>query len=87
MNIHMIQPRLTEVLKEQGRTLYWLAQETEIAYSTLHKFARARTQSVDYRVLDEICGALNCQPGDVLIRVANGQRGRKKPAKKGGAAK
>jgi DNA-binding Xre family transcriptional regulator len=79
----MIQPRLAEVLQEKGLTLYWLAQETEIAYSTLHKFARARTQSVDYRVFDEICSALGCHPGDILIRVANGQVRAKKPKKKG----
>jgi putative transcriptional regulator len=87
MNMHMIQPRLREVLQENGRTLYWLAQQTEIAYSTLYKFAKAKTQSVDYRILDEICDALNCQPGDLLIRVTNGQRGTRKRAKKGGAAK
>ena len=59
----------------------------------MHKFAKARTQSVDYRVLDEICTALDCQPGDLLIRVLNGEnKGRRavkkkakaRPAKKGG---
>ena len=89
MNIHMIQPKLSEVLADRGRSLYWLAQETGIAYTTLHRLGKARANSVDFRVLDEICGALDCQPGDLFIRVPNGSRGTRikveKAAKKRGA--
>jgi len=89
MNTHMIQPKLSEVLAGRGRSLYWLAQETGIAYTTLHRLGKARANSVDFRVLDEICGALDCQPGDLFIRVPNGSRGTRikteKTAKKKGA--
>lgn len=79
MNTHMIQPKLSEVLEGQGKSLYWLAQETGVAYSTLHKFNKAQTKGIDFRVLDEICAALSCQPGDILIRLPDGPA---KPAKK-----
>jgi putative transcriptional regulator len=89
MNTHMIQPKLAEVLETKGLSLYWLAQETGIAYTTLHRLGRAKANSVDFRVLDEICGALDCQPGDLFIRIPNGSRGTRvkaeKPAKKKGA--
>jgi len=86
----MIQPKLTEVLAHKGLSLYWLAQETGIAYTTLHRLRKAQANSVDFRVLDEICEALDCQPGDLLVRVSNGSRGTrirtdKKAAKKKGA--
>ena len=80
MNTHMIQPKLAEVLEGKEKSLYWLAQETGVAYSTLHKFNKAQTKGIDFRVLDEICAALSCQPGDILIRLPNGA---KKAAKKG----
>ena len=87
----MIQPRLKEVLLENGKTLYWLAKQTEIHYSTLYKFSKSLTQSVDYRVLDEICDALNCQPGDLLVRIAGehktGRGKARERSAKGGAAK
>jgi putative transcriptional regulator len=83
MNTHMIQPKLSQVLEVQGKSLYWLAQETGVAYSTLHKFNKAQTKGIDFRVLDEICAALSCQPGDILIRLPNGAA--KKAAKKKGA--
>src|SRR5262245_49259335 len=84
MNTHMIQPKLSEVLEDQGKSLYWLAKETGLAYSTHHKFNKAQTKGIDFRVLDGICAALNCQPGDILIRLPNGSA---KATKKGARAK
>jgi putative transcriptional regulator len=87
MNTIMIQPKLSEVLEAQGKTMYWLAAETGIAYSTLHRLGKARAQSVDFRVLDLICDKLDCQPGDLLVRIVeNGQTGapaKKRASKKG----
>lgn len=88
----MIKPILAEVLEEKGVTLYRLAKDTDISYTTLHKLSNGRTESVDFRVLDLICERLNCQPGDVFIRVSDGQKGARvqperaaKKAKKGTA--
>ena len=78
----MIHPKVSEVLEDKGKSLYWLAQETGVAYSTLHKFNKAQTKGIDFRVLDEICAALSCQPGDILIRLPNEV---KKATKKGSA--
>ena len=83
MNTNMIQPKLTEVLEQKGKSLYWLAQETQVAYSTLHRLVKAKAQSVDFRVLDLICDVLECQPGDLLVREPSSQRPAKKAAKKG----
>ena len=71
MTMLMIKPMLAELLEQRGITLYKLAKDTDLAYSTLHKLSKARTESIDFRVLDLICGVLDCQPGDILIRVTN----------------
>ncbi len=78
----MIQPRLLVVLAEQAKSMYWLAQETGIAYTTLHRLGKARAQSIDFGVLDKICDVLNCQPGDLLVRVPGGQLATRSPEKK-----
>jgi putative transcriptional regulator len=75
MNARMIQPKLTEVLAHEGLSLYWLAQETGIAYTTLRRLRKSQANSIDFRVLDGICEALDCQAGDLLVRVSNGLRG------------
>jgi len=70
----MIQVRLKELLEARGKSRYWLAQETGIQFSTLTRIERAESSNrIELRVLDEICRALECQPGDLLIRIDDGQ--------------
>jgi putative transcriptional regulator len=66
----MIQVRLKELLEARGKSRYWLAQETGIQFNTLTRIERAESSNrIELRVLDEICRALQCQPGDLLIFV------------------
>ena len=66
----MIEVRLKDVLESRGRTRYWLAQETGIQFKTLARIERAEASNrIELRVLDEICRALECQPGDLLVRI------------------
>ncbi len=68
----MIEVRLKDLLAARGRTRYWLAQETGIQFKTLARIERAEASNrIELRVLDEICRVLECQPGDLLIRVDN----------------
>jgi putative transcriptional regulator len=78
----MMQPNLTEALAHKGLSLYWLAQATGLAYTTVRRLRKAQAKSIDFRVLDEICEALDCQPGDLLVRVSNGSRGARVKAEK-----
>lgn len=82
MNTHMIEPKLLQVLTDRDKSLYWLAQETGIAYTTLHRLGKARAQSIDFGVLDKICIALDCQPGDLLVRTASEQQATRSVPKK-----
>jgi putative transcriptional regulator len=67
----MIEVRLKQVLEARGRTRYWLEKETGIHFNTLARIEQAgHTNRIELRVLDEICRALECQPGDLLIFVA-----------------
>ena len=78
----MIEVRLKQLLDERGRSRYWLAQETGIEYKTLARIESAEHfNRIELRVLDEICRALDCQPGDLLVRVPDlkpDPKGRKK---------
>jgi len=68
----MIEVRLKDLLAARGRTRYWLAQETGIQFKTLTRIERAEASNrIELRVLDEICRVLECQPGDILVRVDN----------------
>jgi putative transcriptional regulator len=78
----MIEVRLKQVLEARGRTRYWLEKETGIHFNTLARIERAESSNrIELRVLDEICRALECQPGDILVRVDNGKAGSKRKSK------
>jgi len=75
----MIKFELEKLL--DGRTLYWLSVQTGIRWATLKLMAKGKTERLEVEVLDRVCEALECQPGDLIIRVdrrkAAGKRGRK----------
>ena len=69
MNAGMVKTRIEEVLAERGLSLYWLAKESGITYAALWNLKERRTDGITFTLLDAICKALDCQPGDILVRV------------------
>lgn len=65
----MIKFRLNELLEEREQTLYSLWKQTEIRYATLWQIGKGEASRLNLDVLDRICEALECQPGDLLVRV------------------
>lgn len=76
--MHVLQRRLDDVLKEKGRSRYWLAKRTGISEQNLGRLARCETTGIEFETLEKICTELNCQPGDLLVLVRNNQSGSKK---------
>jgi len=66
----MIKLRLEELLNQRGKTLYWLAsaEGANVEYGSLWRLKEGRAKSISFELLDQICGALNCEPGDLLKR-------------------
>jgi len=71
----MIKIQLEKLLA--GRTLYRLSKETGIRWATLAAMANGKAQRFDVELLDRICKALDCQPGDLLVRTES-RKARKK---------
>ena len=70
----MIKIRLNELLKSKGRTLYWLAKQAGVRYATIWNLSRGKVGRLNIDALDRICEALDCQPGDLLVRVTESKR-------------
>lgn len=62
----MIRVTLEHVLAERGISQRELARRTATHPDVISRFARQATGGVSYELLGRICGALNCQPGDLL---------------------
>lgn len=65
----MIRIRLNDVLGERKQSLYWLWKQTGIRYATIWQMGKGEVARLNMDALDRICEALECQPGDLLIRV------------------
>jgi len=65
----VIKFRLNELLEERGQTLYWLWKQTGIRYATIWQMGKGEVVRLKMDTLDRICEVLECQPGDLLIRV------------------
>lgn len=72
----MIKIELEKLL--EGRSLYWLSQETGIRWATLAAMANGKAQRLNLDDIEAICTALECEPGDLLVLVETRKRGTKK---------
>ncbi len=66
MNPEMIKVHIGEVLKARGVSMYRLAKDTGLAYTTLWKLQNGDSQGVSFDVLEKICLRLDCSPGDLF---------------------
>jgi putative transcriptional regulator len=73
----MIKVRLSEILEERGKTLYWLWKQTGIRWATIWQMGNGDLARLNIDTLDLICEALECQPGDLLVRVESKTRGKR----------
>lgn len=72
----MIKTRLAEVLAEKKVSMYTLAKDTGIAYTTVWHLNRGETERIEFSVLDRICTRLGCQPGDLIIHLPDKPKGK-----------
>ncbi len=78
----MIAIHINQLLKQQGRTFYWLAKDTGISHTTLWRLKKDKALGINFETLEKLCLALKCQPGDVLsLMNRKGSRTRRSPAK------
>ena len=65
----MIVNRIKEILDEQDKTIYWLAQQTDIRYNTIHSLVNNKTESVKFEIIDKVCDVLNCDVTEIFKKL------------------
>ena len=73
----MITIRLADILEERAQTVYWLWKQTGIRYATVWQMSKGEIARLNLDVLDRICAVLECQPGDLLVRVEDRKKRRR----------
>jgi putative transcriptional regulator len=67
-----IEIRLDHMLLERKMTLTELAERVGITVTNLSILKTGKAKAVRLSTLDAICRELDCQPGDIIVRVEEG---------------
>ncbi|MGH9763827.1 MAG: helix-turn-helix domain-containing protein, partial [Blastocatellia bacterium] len=74
--------RIDELLKERGRSAYWLARQLGMGDGNLYKYRKGQIKSVNLDLIVRLCSTLECTPGD-LIEIVEHVPARKAVKKRG----
>ncbi len=62
----MLKLKLKELLAKKNHSRYWLAKQIGVSYPTITRYYKNKTTSYDHYILNAICNALNCTPGELF---------------------
>jgi putative transcriptional regulator len=67
--------KLDELLHDRRMTLTELAERIDITLANLSILKTGKARAIRFSTLEAICGALGCQPGDILEFVPESDSG------------
>ena len=62
----MIQLDVLRLLKERGRTKYWLYKQLGMSYQNFNNMVTNRTKSIRLANIEAMCQILDCTPNDLF---------------------
>jgi putative transcriptional regulator len=68
--------RLEEVLDDREMSQTELSRLSGVSLVTVNAIKQNRTRQVSLETLDKLCGALKCEPGELLAREPAKRRGK-----------
>ena len=71
-----IELRLRELRQAKGLSQVQLAGLTGIDQAAISRIETGQTQAMDFDVMARLCDALECKPGDLLVRKRRKRAGR-----------
>lgn len=59
--------RIDEMLKEKGKTRYWLYMQLGLSYQNFKKLVENKTGAIKFENLKALCDILECTPNDLFV--------------------
>lgn len=59
--------RILEILKEKGKTKYWLYNQLGLSCQNFNKIVNNETSGIKFDNLKAICDILECTPNDLFV--------------------
>ena len=64
--VTMLHIRIDEILKEKGKTRYWLYMQLGLSYQNFKRILENQTSAIKFENLKTICDVLECTPNDLF---------------------
>ena len=58
--------RILDILKEKGKTKYWLFIQFGLSYQNFNKMVNNHTNGIKFENLKALCDILECTPNDLF---------------------
>lgn len=71
MNIMRL--RIDEILKQKGKSKYWLYIQLGLSYQNFNKIYNNQTSGIKFATLQALCDILECTPNDLFEDYADKQ--------------
>ena len=62
----MLKLRVKEILREKGRSKYWLHKQIGMSYQNFCSMVENKTGSIRYETIEMLCKTLQCTPSDLF---------------------
>ena len=62
----MVRLNIEKMLKQKGKSKYWLCQQMNITSRNLNRIIRGETSSISFKYIEALCNYLNCTPNELL---------------------
>ena len=63
----MVKVKINELLQEREKSIYWLAEETGLAYPTVFNLVKNKTNSIHFDTLEKVMKAFNIEDFNKLL--------------------
>ena len=57
---------ILDILKEKGKTKYWLYIQLGLSYQNFNKLVNNQTKSIKFDNIKSLCDILDCTPNDLF---------------------
>ena len=59
--------RIDEILREKGKSKYWLYMQLGLSYQNLNRIINNQTSAIKFDTLFALCEILECTPNDIFV--------------------
>jgi len=62
----MVKLRVLDLLKEKGKTKYWLYIQLGMSYQNFNRMVNNETKSIQYENIGTLCNIFDCSPNELF---------------------